>query len=60
MTVRRALAFSYIEKYGSFLLSLLSTAVISRVLKPADIGVFAIGMSLVGVIAVVRELGVST
>lgn len=60
MTVRRALAFSYIEKYGSFLLSLVSTAVISRLLKPADIGVFAIGMSLVGVVAVVRELGVST
>ncbi|MCK9686349.1 oligosaccharide flippase family protein [Scleromatobacter humisilvae] len=60
MTVRRALAFTYIEKYGSFLLSLGSTAVISRLLKPADIGVFAIGMSLVGVVAVVRELGVST
>ncbi len=60
MTVRRALAFTYIEKYGSFLLSLGSTAVISRLLKPADIGVFAIGMSLVGVVAVIRELGVST
>ncbi len=60
MTVRRALAFSYIEKYGSFLLSLVSTAIISRLLKPADIGVFAIGMSLVGVVAVIRELGVST
>jgi len=60
MTVRRALAFSYIEKYGSFFLSLVSTAVISRLLKPADIGVFAIGMSLVGVVAVIRELGVST
>jgi O-antigen/teichoic acid export membrane protein len=60
MTVRRALAFSYIEKYGSFLLSLLSTAIISRLLKPAEIGVFAIGMSLVGVVAVIRELGVST
>ena len=60
VTVRRALAFSYIEKYGSFLVSLVSTAVISRLLKPADIGVFAIGMSLVGVVAVIRELGVST
>jgi O-antigen/teichoic acid export membrane protein len=60
MTVRRALAFSYVEKYGSFLLSLISTAVISRLLRPADIGVFAIGMSLVGVVAVIRELGVST
>jgi O-antigen/teichoic acid export membrane protein len=60
VTVRRALAFSYIEKYGSFLLSLVSTAIISRLLKPAEIGVFAIGMSLVGVVAVIRELGVST
>ncbi len=60
MTVRRALAFSYAEKYGSFVLSLLSTMVVSRLLGPAEIGVFAIGMAVVGVVAVVRELGVST
>jgi O-antigen/teichoic acid export membrane protein len=60
MTVRRALAFSYAEKYGSFVLSLLSTMVVSRLLGPAEIGVFAIGMAVVGVVAVIRELGVST
>ena len=60
MTVRRALAFSYAEKYGSFVLSLLSTMAISRLLGPAEIGVFSIGMALVSLVAVVREFGIST
>ncbi len=60
MSLRRALAFSYVEKYGAYLVGLVSTVIISRLLGPADIGVFAIGTALVGIVAVVRELGVST
>lgn len=60
MSLRRALAFSYLEKYAALVIALASTAVISRLLGPADIGVFAVGMALVGLVAVVRELGVST
>lgn len=60
MSLRRALVWSYLEKYGTFAVGLVSTAIISRLLGPADIGVFAVGMSLVGIVAVVRELGVST
>lgn len=60
MQLRRALAFSYLEKYGSYVIGLASTVVISRLLGPADIGVFAVGMAIVGIVAVVRELGIST
>ena len=60
MSLRRALAFSYLEKYGTYGIGLISTVIISRLLGPADIGVFAVGMSVVGIVAVVRELGVST
>lgn len=59
MTLRRSLAFSYLERYASYLVGLVSTIIISRLLVPADIGVFAIGMALVSIVAVVRELGVS-
>ena len=55
MSVRRALLYSYIEKYGSYVIALLSTAVISRLLGPGDIGAFAVGMALVGMVAVIRE-----
>ncbi len=60
MTVRRALAFSYIERYGSYGLSLISTMIISRLLGPTEIGVFAVGMAVVGIIAVLREFGITT
>jgi len=60
MTLRRALALSYVEKYGSYAISLGSTIVISRLLSPEQVGVFAVAMAIVGLIAVIRELGIST
>ena len=60
MSLRRALFFSYLEKYGSYLIGLGSTMIISRILSPADIGAFSVGMALVGIVAVLREFGVST
>lgn len=59
-SIRTALAYSYFEKYGAYLLALGSTVIISRLLGPEEIGIFAVGMALVGLIAVVREFGVST
>jgi len=60
MSLRRALTFSYLEKYGSYVVGLVSTMVISRLLGPQDIGAFSVAMAVVGVVAVIRELGVST
>jgi O-antigen/teichoic acid export membrane protein len=60
MSIRRALLFAYVEKYGSYVVALGSTIVISRLLTPADIGAFAVAMAFVGLIAVFREFGVST
>jgi O-antigen/teichoic acid export membrane protein len=60
MSVRRALAFAYVEKYGSFVISLMSTMVLSRLLLPAQIGVFSIGMAVVSLVGVVREFGIGT
>ena len=60
MSLRRALFFSYLEKYGSYVIGLVSTMIISRILGPADIGAFSVGMALVGIVAVLRELGLNT
>lgn len=60
MSVRRALLFAYVEKYGSYVIALGSTVFISRLLSPEEVGAFAIGMALVGLVAVFREFGVST
>jgi O-antigen/teichoic acid export membrane protein len=59
MRLRRALWFSYLEKYGTYVIALAATMVISRLLGPEDVGVFAVGMALVSIVAVVRELGIS-
>ena len=60
MSVPRALFFSYAEKYGSYVLALGATVVLSRLLSPSDVGAFSVGMALVGLVAVFREFGVST
>lgn len=57
-TVRRSLAFSFAEKYGSYALSLVGTAIISRLLTPKDFGIFAVGMAVVMLIDVFRDFGV--
>jgi O-antigen/teichoic acid export membrane protein len=60
LSIRRALAFAYIEKYGTFLISLASTMVLSRLLAPEQIGVFSIGMAIVSLVGVIREFGLGT
>jgi O-antigen/teichoic acid export membrane protein len=41
-SVQHSIFFSAIERYGNFLLFLLSTAVLSRLLTPAEFGVYAV------------------
>ncbi len=59
MSIRKALSFSYLEKYGSYVVGFISTIILSRILGPAEIGSFSVGMALVGIIAVLREMGIS-
>jgi O-antigen/teichoic acid export membrane protein len=56
-TLRRSLLFSTIDRYGVQVLTLACTMVISRILTPADFGLFAVAMSLALLIDVVREFG---
>lgn len=57
-TVRRSLAFSFADKYGSYALSLAGTIVLSRLLTPKDFGLFAVGSAVVMLIDVFRDFGV--
>lgn len=41
-SVQHSIFFSAIERYGSFLLFLISTAVLSRLLTPSEFGVYAV------------------
>lgn len=57
MNNRRALLFSFLDRYSALVLSIASSMVIARLLTPADIGVFSVTMVLVSFASTLRDLG---
>ena len=55
---RSSFLFSFAEKYTLLMLTTVGAMVLSRLLTPADIGVYSIGAVLVGLAQVVRDFGV--
>lgn len=49
--IHRSIFFSAVERYGSLLLFLLSTAALSRLLTPGEFGIYAVINAVVAVIA---------
>ena len=58
--VRRALAFSFAQKYVLAAIHVLSTIVVARLLSPSEIGVFMVANAVVSMTDVFRDFGVST
>lgn len=58
-TVRKSLAYSLAENYLGVLLQLLSTLIISRLLTPQEIGVFAIAAVFSSIASTFRDFGVA-
>ena len=54
--IRRALVWSTTEKYFTLVVNFLAIAVISRLLRPEEIGVSAVGTAIIGFALAVREL----
>jgi len=59
LSVRRSLAFSFAQRYTNLLLSVPTIMIVSRLLTPAEVGVFSVGMAFVGLIHSLRDFGVS-
>lgn len=59
MSIRRSLAFSFLEKYASTGLNLVSTLVLARLLTPEEIGIFSVGAAMVGMMHALRDFGVT-
>jgi O-antigen/teichoic acid export membrane protein len=57
MSTRRALFFSFLDRYASLLISIVSSMVLARLLSPAEIGVFSVTMVLLTFVATVRDMG---
>lgn len=57
MSVRRALAFSFLDRYAGLVLGIASSIVIARLLTPAEIGAFSVTMVLMSLAQTFRDLG---
>lgn len=58
-SVRRSLWLSLADSYLGLVLQIVSTMVIARVLKPAEIGVFAIAAVFSGLASMFRDFGIA-
>src|ERR1700681_2377409 len=57
-SIQRSIFFSALERYGSFVLFFVSTAVLSRLLAPGGFGIYAVINAIVAVInASFQEFG---
>ena len=59
-TLRRSLLFSFMERYAGIVIGMGMTMASARMLTPADFGVFAVGMSVIMLIDVLRDFGAGT
>ena len=57
MSTRRALAFSFLDRYAGLLLSIGSSMVIARLLTPSQIGVFSVTVVLLQFVSSLRDMG---
>jgi O-antigen/teichoic acid export membrane protein len=57
MSTRKSLFFSFLDRYASLAISVVSSMVIARLLTPADIGVFSVTMVLLMFLSTVRDMG---
>ena len=59
-SIRRSLLLSYLDKYSTLLIGIITNLVLSRLLTPSDVGVFTIAASLVGLAGPLRDFGVGS
>lgn len=59
-SVKRSLLFSFLDRYASLVITILSSLVIARLLKPAEIGTFSVAMIFTSLLSTMRDLGVGS
>jgi O-antigen/teichoic acid export membrane protein len=59
-SLRRSLLFSFGQRYSMGVLSIVSMAVLARLLSPEEMGIFMVAASLITMTEVLRDFGVST
>ena len=60
MSSRRALAFSFLDRYASLAVGIFTTMVLARLLSPAEVGIYSVAMALMALASTVRDMGAGT
>lgn len=58
--VRRALAFSLVERYALILIGLAGNVLLARLLTPEEIGLYSVTLAVIGIAQVLRDFGIGT
>jgi O-antigen/teichoic acid export membrane protein len=58
--VRRALFFSFAERYALIAINLASNLLIARLLTPAQIGIYSVSLAVMSIAQVLRDFGVAS
>lgn len=57
MSTRNSLFFSFLDRYSTLAVNIVSSMVIARLLSPAEIGVFSVTLVLLSFVSTVRDMG---
>ncbi len=58
-SVRRSVAITFLDKYATLAISVVSTMILSRLLTPEEIGVFSVASIFVLLASILRDFGVA-
>ncbi|WP_158228846.1 lipopolysaccharide biosynthesis protein [Chitinimonas sp. BJB300] len=59
LSVRKALVWSFAERYASLVITLVSTMLLARLLTPAQVGVFSLCAAFTILASILRDFGIS-
>ncbi|MDQ2780221.1 MAG: oligosaccharide flippase family protein [Pseudomonadota bacterium] len=59
LSPRRALAWSFAERYANVVIGIGSTLILARLLTPAQVGIYSVCAAFTAVAAILRDFGVS-
>jgi O-antigen/teichoic acid export membrane protein len=60
MSVRKAVLWSFGGQFASFAATFATTVVLARILSPREVGVYAIGLAITGVLQAISAFGIGT
>lgn len=58
LSVRRAFTISFLERYSITILNFISVMVLARLLTPEDIGIYSVGLAIIGLAHMIRDFGI--